>query len=1632
MHNSSDGLPYLRWLHLTDLHIGNNVEAQRVAMKSLVKAIAAAAGDKKFDVVFLTGDLVYSGQKAEFDTLDGTLIGPLRALEMFKEAIFCAVPGNHDLDCEVGCPIQWAGIGASRQENFFNSDAKGQQVRSGRSSAFTEYSAFIKSANIVSVDPTSQPATLCKIEVRGNRFAIVPIVTSFFSDKEVKDYQKAPIPVQPVRSILQDESQDYALALLLGHHPANWFLQETERRFNTLVVETNALYLHGHEHLITPKFSGRGLTSLGFGASYQASLDSTAKTYYRNSFAVCELDEQLHVQVISWDGENGIWRPDQHLPVDFADPSERLNGGYKFKLPTTAISATSTSPLSILASAVKSEAKIERCLWLANDDVKRWGEILVTMGYITFKPESYKLPAQVLPAGHVQFRIKDSRGQYLVHGISANGDVLNYEQLKNINTELDTQDYDGCFVLTMGTLAKESRTLADQLSARKPLHVFERTEVVRASIRTFTPDQKQMLSRVDPERTLTSLIVTTKGLALLFEDRTKFEWFSVLDELGNQPPEAAEIIWELRGSSPSLARMKYEKALAYATLNNEDITSTVIEFDRAEYLRRSHAYFDDVRYAPLAALGLKFKKASLSEMYVSASADVGGTTKTSQNATRALTELMESLGLPKAQRDQLEAQLRARYGLDRTAEVGAASQLYQRYNNIVVLGDPGSGKTCFLKHEILSYCSESEQDGGWYSAHLPVYVSLAEAAKLYGEGIDLLDICAGQSSRRGIDLPRNALEDALAIGHVAFFFDGLDEVGLIEKRIGLMAEIGSLVKSYAQRGNRFVLASRPAAVQPVDVPESFTYVQLKGLTEDEMRILAGRVMTARLGEMPEEPLAKDENDLVERLLTDTRNSPGIARIAKNPLLLTLLVLIYANTGALTAKRHIIYTQAIKTLVSVRGRDIRDQQISESDLRTRLGAVAVSIFSRQIDEIPKRSDVIRILGTVMTGSTDDAEGEISQFVQEVAEATGLLSIHNQGDAPSSEDLITFMHFSFLEYYTAAGLISRGYTPVLTRLSRNPRWKDVTTLMFGILSDYRDITPDLKTLLHDETAAGQITQYKLLLAMDCASECDVPPEGAQDLLANAIFQSVSAGAGRYSRELREELAKKLQYFLIGGGPRLENAVIRGLRAENPFTVASFCDLIASLDGASPLSARIQSAFEIAIQKNHPAIRTAAMLAIEEHCELRTKQAETLIGVALKGNLSERHGALKVLCTIPEFHSNNLQGVRELLYDTNPLISELAANSMLINGMRAGTWSEPCEAHETAIREKVLSKLNQSDQEMPLSVSGITLDQGTIERMLATTDPVTKELAIRYIAMIKGDAAFVHRTISRTLRTANNGRLIAACMDSFRASPEALTLFNIADTDFVCGLVDHHERNVRLAALKLMGELPDDEQVIESLRTVLVELKGNRSREPEVSESAKATAKHVRRNPKLRTKMLELALSYIPRSVDDGFGDDDHQEHLRTMLYVCESIGGVDSAGAQRVLALAESFRTPERLRRQALRAFGRLAEPTVVNVNKLCSILDKNDLRLNEAAYPTVSSFVKRCRAKVEYVKRVYQALANLRTSLEAAWNREVSGSVDSIDPIGPRDIRGAILEIENLTAAYEEFSERAGPSGPNSN
>ena len=174
----------MRWLLLSDIHLGIKNQSQELALDSLVSALASAPSWGAFDFVLIAGDLAYSGVSEEYKEVTNKLIRPLRELPTIQDAPFIAVPGNHDVDCDKGYPPTIAALGKS-MEYFFHLDERGRRLREPTAGRFSSFSEFLLDAEIDGVDPTKEPAAVVHLRRDNDSINVVCIVTSYFSSKHI-------------------------------------------------------------------------------------------------------------------------------------------------------------------------------------------------------------------------------------------------------------------------------------------------------------------------------------------------------------------------------------------------------------------------------------------------------------------------------------------------------------------------------------------------------------------------------------------------------------------------------------------------------------------------------------------------------------------------------------------------------------------------------------------------------------------------------------------------------------------------------------------------------------------------------------------------------------------------------------------------------------------------------------------------------------------------------------------------------------------------------------------------------------------------------------------------------------------------------------------------------------------------------------------------------------------------------------------------------------------------------------------------------------------------------------------------------------------------------------------------------
>ena len=267
-----------------------------------------------------------------------------------------------------------------------------------------------------------------------------------------------------------------------------------------------------------------------------------------------------------------------------------------------------------------------------------------------------------------------------------------------------------------------------------------------------------------------------------------------------------------------------------------------------------------------------------------------------------------------------------------------------RHDRLVVVGDPGSGKTTFLRRVAHTLCQTQLGDepdaaqSGWASRTAPFRSSSASAnwpsiwpatpnQGAAPEGDDAPDwlphylAAAGRSN--GWSLDAAFFRQLLEAGHCTVLLDGLDEAPdrPIRERISRLIE--NVTRAYARC--RFVVTSRPAAYTGEAVLPDFAHARIDPLADEAVETFLTRWCQAVYVESQK---AADEH--CGELLSAVRAKAEIRRMARNPVMLTALAVVHWNERRLPEQRADLYNSIILWLSRAReqrpGRATADRTI----------------------------------------------------------------------------------------------------------------------------------------------------------------------------------------------------------------------------------------------------------------------------------------------------------------------------------------------------------------------------------------------------------------------------------------------------------------------------------------------------------------------------------------------------------------------------------------------------------------------------------------------------------------------------------------------------------------------------------
>jgi formylglycine-generating enzyme required for sulfatase activity len=274
------------------------------------------------------------------------------------------------------------------------------------------------------------------------------------------------------------------------------------------------------------------------------------------------------------------------------------------------------------------------------------------------------------------------------------------------------------------------------------------------------------------------------------------------------------------------------------------------------------------------------------------------------------------------------------------------------FDRLVLLGDPGAGKTTFVNYLALHLAQAAlHGDGmealpGWTRGPLvPLRVILRDLARSpcldeNGTAAALWDFVAESLADADLADAAPALRERLESGQAILLFDGLDEVDAKARRPVLDAVVDF---ARTHRHIPLLVTCRVYAYQePGWRLPNFEQTTLAPFDERKMDHFVGAWYSevAEMGLMS----TSDAKTRAARLREAVRR-PDLRLLAPNPLLLTMMALLHSSYGRLPEDRVRLYSEIVELLLarweqSRLGRETLTQaRLSPGDLRFALEEVA---------------------------------------------------------------------------------------------------------------------------------------------------------------------------------------------------------------------------------------------------------------------------------------------------------------------------------------------------------------------------------------------------------------------------------------------------------------------------------------------------------------------------------------------------------------------------------------------------------------------------------------------------------------------------------------------------------------------
>jgi GTPase SAR1 family protein len=375
----------------------------------------------------------------------------------------------------------------------------------------------------------------------------------------------------------------------------------------------------------------------------------------------------------------------------------------------------------------------------------------------------------------------------------------------------------------------------------------------------------------------------------------------------------------------------------------------------------------------------------------------------------------------------------------------------QKYSHCIVLGDPGAGKSTLLKYLTLKSVDRRHRN----LPDLPIHIALGEFA--YSDKPDLITFAAAHwNERYGFpeEEARAYMEEHLTEGSAMLLLDALDETVIGESAELAEDSYRRVLIAIDQMATRYrkaliVVTARKAGYYQRIRLNGFTELEVLDFRPEEIEQFISNWFDCR----PIQRRHATADDLNAKL----KRSPGMQSLAANPLLLSLILIVYEELQDLPEKRAELYKHCSETLLFKwdTTRDIhRPSEFKQEHKRQLLAEVAWHFHRHGRRYFPEGELLSLIANFLPTVRRSKEQNRL--LLSEIEEENGILKEQAHG-------WHGFLHLTLQEYFAAQYVSDNNKLDELLKHIGDPWWEEVLSLYAGYIPD---ASPLLRRLLANE--------------------------------------------------------------------------------------------------------------------------------------------------------------------------------------------------------------------------------------------------------------------------------------------------------------------------------------------------------------------------------------------------------------------------------------------------------------------------------------------------------------------------------------------------------------------------------------